>query len=77
MGESEVPAYLQDETTGPATVVPATPAATTGEQVDEFGYAYCVSCMSAHLQILIPVWRWCASCTIRLPIATPTPAAAS
>lgn len=39
MGESEVPAYLQDETTGPATVVPAAPAATSAEQVDEFGYA--------------------------------------
>lgn len=34
---SEVPAYLQDDATEPATVVPATPAATTGEQVDEFG----------------------------------------
>ena len=37
---SEVPAYLQDDATEPATVVPATPAATTGEQVDEFGCAY-------------------------------------
>jgi len=38
MGDSEVPAYLQDETTEPATVVPSVqPAAATGEQVDEFG----------------------------------------
>lgn len=38
MGDSEVPAYLQDETTEPATIAPsAQPAAATGEQVDEFG----------------------------------------
>lgn len=37
LGESEVPAYLQDETAEPATVVPAQPASATGEQVDEFG----------------------------------------